>query len=271
MINKLFAPFTASNIVQNTWSTFHCSFLFLHASQSGRFWMLLWREFTDNLQGCDAVENAVSLSLLQTISDSSSHLPDTRCHVSPQARRVPRVLGQPLLGSVLRGLQWGPLSSVRGQHCRLHRLTKRRGVSEYLQVSANKKKIFDNLLSRSNADCNFFSFIGTQCFHLSSCETTEPCAGCMSGPPLPPISECQESTTEAPMTTTISTSCDDFTEGICPLTDENIIITTTAQEAEDCQTVCRSEIYKSDDKVRIGWIHLVRQDLGLTSDHLVKV
>ena len=108
---------------------------------------------------------------------------------------------------------------------------------------------------RNTTECTFFSFIGTQCFLLFSCETTEPCPGCMSGPPLPPISECQESTTEAPMTTmtsTISTTCDDFTEGICPLTDENIIITTTAQEAEDCQTVCRSEIYKSDDKVRIG-------------------
>merc|ERR1711953_1349276 len=58
---------------------------------------------------------------------------------------------------------------------------------------------------RSSGDCNFFSFIGTQCFHLSSCETTEPCPGCMSGPPLPPISECQESTTEAPMTTEPST------------------------------------------------------------------
>merc|ERR1711910_111113 len=54
---------------------------------------------------------------------------------------------------------------------------------------------------RSSGDCNFFSFIGTQCFHLSSCETTEPCSGCMSGPPLPPISECQESTTETPRTT----------------------------------------------------------------------
>ena len=55
------------------------------------------------------------------------------------------------------------------------------------------------------------------------------------------------------MTTTISTSCDDFTEGICPLTEENIIITTTVQEAEDCQTVCRSE---SDEFIKLGWVKL---------------
>ena len=34
MINKLFAPFTASNIVQNTRSTFHCSFLFFYMPAS---------------------------------------------------------------------------------------------------------------------------------------------------------------------------------------------------------------------------------------------
>merc|ERR1712168_1434647 len=53
---------------------------------------------------------------------------------------------------------------------------------------------------RDNSECNFFSYIGSQCFLLSSCETTEPCPGCMSGPPLPNISDCQESTTEPPTT-----------------------------------------------------------------------
>merc|ERR1711971_364640 len=51
---------------------------------------------------------------------------------------------------------------------------------------------------RNNTECNFFSHIGSQCFLLSSCVSTEACPGCMSGPPLPPLSECQ-----APTTTTI--------------------------------------------------------------------
>merc|ERR1719219_396067 len=55
---------------------------------------------------------------------------------------------------------------------------------------------------RNNAECNFFSHIGTQCFLLSSCVSTEACTGCMSGPPLPPLSECQGSTTMGPTTTT---------------------------------------------------------------------
>merc|ERR1711936_71669 len=88
---------------------------------------------------------------------------------------------------------------------------------------------------RSNADCNFFSFIGTQCFHLSSCETTEPCPGCMSGPPLPDISECQESTTEAPMTTEPSTESTTtnmptdttMTTTTTPMTTTNTTMTTT--------------------------------------------
>merc|ERR1712168_592734 len=55
---------------------------------------------------------------------------------------------------------------------------------------------------RNNTECNFFSFIGTQCFLLSSCNTTEPCSGCMSGPPSPPISDCQASTTPSTEGTT---------------------------------------------------------------------
>merc|ERR1719219_571033 len=55
---------------------------------------------------------------------------------------------------------------------------------------------------RNNTECNFFSHIGSQCFHLSSCDSTEACPGCMSGPPLPPLSECQGETT-TPNTTTM--------------------------------------------------------------------
>ena len=49
--------------------------------------------------------------------------------------------------------------------------------------------------------CNFFSHLGSQCFLLSSCDFTESCPGCMSGPPEPSISQCQ-TTTEGPITTT---------------------------------------------------------------------
>merc|ERR1711936_1398889 len=85
---------------------------------------------------------------------------------------------------------------------------------------------------RSSADCNFFSFIGTQCFHLSSCETTEPCPGCMSGPPSPPISECQESTTETPMTTepTAPTTTNMPTDTTTPMTSTTTPMTTTTME-----------------------------------------
>merc|ERR1712142_850502 len=63
---------------------------------------------------------------------------------------------------------------------------------------------------RNNTECNFFSFIGTQCFLLSSCNTTTtttttmettlaPCDvtegelcddDVITGPPSPPISDC---------------------------------------------------------------------------------
>merc|ERR1711874_708389 len=59
---------------------------------------------------------------------------------------------------------------------------------------------------RNNPDCNFFSHIASQCFLLSSCLTTESCSGCMSGPPLPPLSECQASTTTTWPTTTTGPS-----------------------------------------------------------------
>merc|ERR1719150_1696238 len=59
---------------------------------------------------------------------------------------------------------------------------------------------------RNNAECNFFSHIGTQCFLLSSCVSTEACSGCMSGPPLPPLSDCQGTTPGTTMGTTTGTT-----------------------------------------------------------------
>merc|ERR1719192_628533 len=59
---------------------------------------------------------------------------------------------------------------------------------------------------RNNTECNFFSHIGSQCFLLSSCVSTEACSGCMSGPPLPPLSECQASTTTTTTTRPTTTT-----------------------------------------------------------------
>merc|ERR1719495_368787 len=78
---------------------------------------------------------------------------------------------------------------------------------------------------RNNTECNFFSYIGSQCFLLASCNTTEPCSGCMSGPPSPPISDCQASTTTTQGTTTITTT----TEGTTTITTTTMGTTTTME------------------------------------------
>merc|ERR1711997_1410501 len=67
---------------------------------------------------------------------------------------------------------------------------------------------------RNNTECNFFSHIGSQCFLLSTCVSTEACPGCMSGPPLPPLPECQASNTMGPTTMPPTTT----TEGPTPTT-----------------------------------------------------
>merc|ERR1712244_44400 len=125
---------------------------------------------------------------------------------------------------------------------------------------------------RNNTECNFFSFIGTQCFLLSSCNTTEPCSGCMSGPPSPPISDCQASTTPGTegtttmdmttptmgtttvttttmgttTTTTTATTTMETTLAPCDVTegelcDDDVITEIThINTASDCQAVCQN-------------------------------
>merc|ERR1719397_334210 len=125
---------------------------------------------------------------------------------------------------------------------------------------------------RNNTECNFFSHIGSQCFLLSACESTEGCPGCMSGPPLPPLSQCQASSTTAgstmpptttmpqtttmpptttmtPATTTVPTTTTtqgtttlvpcDVTEGsYCD--DEVISTIENVASRSDCQAICQN-------------------------------
>merc|ERR1712168_989116 len=94
---------------------------------------------------------------------------------------------------------------------------------------------------RNNTECNFFSFIGSQCFLLSSCSTTEPCSGCMSGPPSPPISDCQASTTsgtEGTTTMEMTTTTMGTTTMTTPMPTTTMTTTTTTTTMETTLAPC---------------------------------
>merc|ERR1711892_626316 len=62
----------------------------------------------------------------------------------------------------------------------------------------------------AHSDCAFFTHFNTECYLLTTCDTVEPCDGCMSGPSNPLLSDCQETTmgpetTTMPVTTTMGT------------------------------------------------------------------
>merc|ERR1712106_919226 len=62
----------------------------------------------------------------------------------------------------------------------------------------------------AHSDCAFFTHFNTECYLLTTCDTVEPCDGCMSGPSNPLLSDCQETTmgpetTAMPGTTTMGT------------------------------------------------------------------
>merc|ERR1711892_783984 len=62
----------------------------------------------------------------------------------------------------------------------------------------------------AHSDCAFFTHFNTECSLLTTCDTVEPCDGCMSGPSNPLLSDCQETTmgletTTMPVTTTMGT------------------------------------------------------------------
>merc|ERR1711973_518210 len=64
-------------------------------------------------------------------------------------------------------------------------------------------------LCLSFAECNFFSFIGIQCFLVKTCDTLDLAEGCISGPKEPRLESCQETTvppTTAAPTTAAPTS-----------------------------------------------------------------
>merc|ERR1712226_1371238 len=120
----------------------------------------------------------------------------------------------------------------------------------------------------NNTECNFFSHIGSQCFLLSSCVSTEACPGCMSGPTLPSLSECQASTTmpstmpptttmppsptttmtTTPETTTTATTTPPTTTSLAPCDvtegyycDDEVIVTIEhIPTRSDCQAICQN-------------------------------
>merc|ERR1712135_25310 len=49
-------------------------------------------------------------------------------------------------------------------------------------------------LCLSFAGCNFFSFIGIQCFLVKTCDTLDLAEGCISGPKEPSLESCQDTT-----------------------------------------------------------------------------
>merc|ERR1712135_271913 len=49
-------------------------------------------------------------------------------------------------------------------------------------------------LCLSFAECNFFSFIGIQCFLVKTCDTLDLAEGCISGPKEPSLESCQDTT-----------------------------------------------------------------------------
>merc|ERR1712136_515471 len=65
-------------------------------------------------------------------------------------------------------------------------------------------------LCLSFAECNFFSFIGIQCFLVKTCDTLDLAEGCISGPKEPSLESCQDTTfppsTAPPPTTAAPTT-----------------------------------------------------------------
>ena len=135
MINKLFAPFTASNIVQNTRSTFHCSFLFL-------FYM-------------------------------PASLEDFECYYEESLQIISRAVTQ-------WRTQWAYLCSRLYQTVRLTCRT-------LAVMSSLKLAVF--LVSL-----------------VSLCSAQ---------------------------------SCEDFSEGLCPLSEDNIVGSIVSPNVEECQSTCR--------------------------------
>merc|ERR1711915_971812 len=56
------------------------------------------------------------------------------------------------------------------------------------------------------AECNFFSFLGTQCFLVKACDTVDLAEGCISGPEEPSLESCQESSSAAPTSSAPTTA-----------------------------------------------------------------
>jgi len=101
--------------------------------------------------------------------------------------------------------------------------------------------------------CNYFTFYEGDCFLLYTCDSIESCEGCTSGPVYPDMDECASGTTSTPRPTTTPApattvtypwqDCTDFSEGMCPITEMNLVgIKHNIASASTCQDMCRSEV-----------------------------
>merc|ERR1711971_712248 len=82
--------------------------------------------------------------------------------------------------------------------------------------------------------CNFFTYLGSQCYLLASCDFVEECPDCISGPNSPSFSECPW----PPMPdTTIGTTMETTTIGTEGTTTEMPWTSTTTMETTTTTTM----------------------------------
>merc|ERR1711983_691832 len=86
-----------------------------------------------------------------------------------------------------------------------------------------------------------------------SCDSVDTCQGCTSGPVFPDIDDCNSGPTPTPTPTTTTTApqpttsvtypwadCTDFSEGMCPITEMNLVgIQHNIPSPSICQDRCR--------------------------------
>merc|ERR1719431_2430680 len=79
--------------------------------------------------------------------------------------------------------------------------------------------------------CNFFTFLGTECYLLASCDVIESCPGCVCGPTAPSFADCPwppAPTTGVPTTTALPTTPPTTATTTPPPTTATAMPTTTA-------------------------------------------
>merc|ERR1711872_959000 len=114
------------------------------------------------------------------------------------------------------------------------------------------------------AECNFFSFIGIQCFLVKTCDTLDLAEGCISGPKEPSLESCQDTTfppstapptsaapTTSPPTSTAPTTttptptttlplCNVTMGALCDSHNNLILEVEHLNTPSDCQSICQN-------------------------------